>query len=78
MYSLGSLNSLCCSNTNLSLMHMFSPSGLVPKLPDDLGGISPIAGLRNGGKYTKLGILLGKNRGSRQQTVRALRPGAWD
>lgn len=53
---------------------MFSPSGLVPKLSDDLGGISPIAGLRNGGKYTKLGILLNKNRGSRQQTVRALRP----
>lgn len=53
MCGLGSLNHLCCSNTNSSLMHMFSLSGLVPKLPDDLEGISPIAGLGNGGKYTE-------------------------
>ena len=32
-------------------MHIFSLSGLVPKLPDDSEGISPIAGLGNGGKY---------------------------
>lgn len=58
-------------------MHMFSPSGLVPKLPDDLDGISPIAGLGNGGKYTQLGVLLSKNKGSRHQTMRAwgLEPG---
>lgn len=50
---------------------MFSPSGLVPKLPDDLDGISPIAGLGNGGKYTQLDVLLSKNKGSRHQTMRA-------
>lgn len=54
-----------CSNTNSSLVHVFSLSSLVPKLPDDLEGISPIAGLGNGGKYTKLGILLSKNKGCR-------------
>lgn len=43
-------------------MHMFSPSGLVPKLPDDLPGVSPGAGLGNGGKYIQPGILLNKKR----------------
>lgn len=72
MGSLGTLNGLCCSNTNSSLMHMFSPSGLVPKLSDDLHGISPGAGLGNGGKYTQPGILLSKKR---EVETRPQRPG---
>lgn len=48
---------------------MLSPSGLVPNLPDEVDGISPIAGLGSGGKYTEPGILL---------TVGPLRPWAWD
>lgn len=44
---------------------MLSPSGLVPNLPDEVDGISRIAGLGDGGKYTEPGILL---------TVGAFRP----
>ena len=56
------------------LLHMFSPSGLVPNLPDDLEGVNSVAGLGNGGKYTKPGVLLSKNKSGRQQTMGPLRP----
>lgn len=44
---------LCCSDSDFSLSHVFSPRGLALSVPDDPDGISPVAGLGDGGKYTE-------------------------